>query len=167
MIPQLKPIPSNPAQAPHCRWTLSHGSRHAVHHSCDAIFVARMFIFIFIFLNPGFSSFRAKPYVRWKIQVFSDIFVLSALCFSISASAPWACPCLLERGGVLSDRVRVLAGCSFLPSLLSFVYPIPSLINDIKLRYLCRNKLPRNISVLMRGADYVINVSSIRPGVWR
>ena len=62
--------------------------------------------------------------------MFSDIFVLSALCFSISASAPWArpwvCPCLLERGGVLSDRVRVLPGCSFLLSLLSFVYPIPS-----------------------------------------
>ena len=34
--------PSNPAQAPHCHWTLSHGSRHAVHRSCDAIIVARM-----------------------------------------------------------------------------------------------------------------------------
>ena len=75
-----------------------------------------------------------KPYVRRKIQVFSDIFVLSALCFSISASAlwarPWACLCLLERGGVLSDRIRVLPGCSFLLSLLSFVYLIPSCLSS-------------------------------------
>ena len=41
------------------------------------------------------------------------------------------------------------------------------LINDIKLKYLCCNKLPRIIFVLMHGDDYVINVSSIRPGVWR
>ena len=34
--------PSNPDQAPHCRWTLSHGFRHKVHRSCDAIFVSRM-----------------------------------------------------------------------------------------------------------------------------
>ena len=40
------PIPeysiSNPDQAPHCRWTLSHGCRYTVHRSCDAIFVSRM-----------------------------------------------------------------------------------------------------------------------------
>ena len=41
------------------------------------------------------------------------------------------------------------------------------LINGVKLRYLCRNKLPRIILVLMHGDDYVINGSSIRPGVWR
>ena len=41
------------------------------------------------------------------------------------------------------------------------------LINDIKLRYLCRNKLPRIILVLMHSDDYVINMSSIRPRVWR
>ena len=41
------------------------------------------------------------------------------------------------------------------------------MINDIKLKYLCRNKLPRIIFVLMYGDDYVINASSIRPGVQR
>ena len=41
----------------------------------------------------------------------------------------------------------------------------PVMINDIKLKYLCRNKLPRIIFVLMHGDDYVINVSSIRPRV--
>ena len=40
-------------------------------------------------------------------------------------------------------------------------------INNIKLRYLCRNKLPRIIFVLMHGNDYVINTSSIRLRVWR
>ena len=40
-------------------------------------------------------------------------------------------------------------------------------INDIKLRYLCRNKLPRIIFVLMHSDDYVINASSIRPRVQR
>ena len=39
------------------------------------------------------------------------------------------------------------------------------LINGVKLRYLCRNKLPRIILVLMYNDDYVINVSSISPGV--
>ena len=43
-----------------------------------------------------------------------------------------------------------------------------SLINDIKLRYLCCNKLPRIIFVLMHGDDYVINtLLLIRLGVWR
>ena len=37
-----------------------------------------------------------------------------------------------------------------------------SLINDIKLKYLCRNKFPRIIFILMHGDDYVINTSSIR-----
>ena len=41
------------------------------------------------------------------------------------------------------------------------------LINDIKLKYLCRNKLPRTIFVLMYDDDYVINTSSIRPRVRR
>ena len=41
------------------------------------------------------------------------------------------------------------------------------LINDIKLEYLCRNKLPGIIFVLMHGDDYVINTSSIRPRVRR
>ena len=36
-------------------------------------------------------------------------------------------------------------------------------INDIKLKYLYCNELPRIIFVLMYGDDYVINVSSIRP----
>ena len=58
--------------------------------SCDD-HLDRHFI---IFLNPGFLSFGAKPYVRRKIQVFVIHFVLSALCFSFSANAPWACPCL-------------------------------------------------------------------------
>ena len=50
---------------------------------------------------------------------------------------------------------------------LSLAMLIRPVINDIKLRYLCRNKLPRIIFVLMHGDDYVINVSSVRPGVWR
>ena len=41
------------------------------------------------------------------------------------------------------------------------------MINDIKLRYLCRNKLPRIIFVLMHSNDYVINVLSIRPRIRR
>ena len=40
-------------------------------------------------------------------------------------------------------------------------------INGVKLRYLCHNKLPRIILVFMHGDDYVINVSSISPGVRR
>ena len=41
------------------------------------------------------------------------------------------------------------------------------MISGIKLRYLCRNKHPRIMFILMHGDDYVINVSSIRPGVRR
>ena len=40
-------------------------------------------------------------------------------------------------------------------------------INGVKLRYPCRNKLPRIILVSMHGDDYVINASSISPGVRR
>ena len=41
------------------------------------------------------------------------------------------------------------------------------LINDIKLRYPCCNKLPMIIFILMHGDDDVINVSSIRLRVRR
>ena len=34
---------------------------------------------------------------------------------------------------------------------------LPVVINDIKLEYLCHNKLPGIIFVLMHGADYVIS----------
>ena len=40
-------------------------------------------------------------------------------------------------------------------------------ISGVKLRYLCRNKLPRIILVLMYDDDYVISTSSISPGVQR
>ena len=46
-------------------------------------------------------------------------------------------------------------------------YMLPKMINGVKLSYLCRNKLPRIIFVLMHGDDYVINASSISPGVRR
>ena len=87
-------------------------------------------VFFFFFLNPGFSSFGAKPYVRREIQVFSGIFVLSALCFSISASAPWArpwaCLCLLERGGVcLIAFVSCLVAPSCPLSFPSFTQSLP------------------------------------------
>ena len=42
-----------------------------------------------------------------------------------------------------------------------------ALISGVKLRYLCHNKLPRIILVLMYDDDYVISVSSIRPGIRR
>ena len=48
-----------------------------------------------------------------------------------------------------------------------FTLTCSAMISGVKLRYLCRNKLPRIILVLMYDDDYVINASSISPGVWR
>ena len=90
--------------------------------------------FIFILFKSNFSSFGVKPYVGQKIQVFMIHFVLSVLCFSFTANAPWArpwaCPCLLEWGGVLSVHICTLPDCSLLPSLLSSIYPILSCLSS-------------------------------------
>ena len=67
----------------------------------------------------------------------------------------------------LFDLFIQLSCCLFLLLLNNTEPRAPKVINDIKLRYLCRNKLPRIILVLMHGDDYVINTSSIRPGVRR
>ena len=51
--------------------------------------------------------------------------------------------------------------------LSHWVFSRVLVINDIKLRYLCCNKLPRIIFILMNGDDYVINTLLIRPRVRR
>ena len=76
------------------------------------------------------------PYWQHTRQVLLERLVLSSL------NSPWSW--LVIK---LLKRVSLI---------IMFV------INDIKLKYLCRNKLPSIIFVLMYNNDYVINVSSIR-----
>ena len=72
-----------------------------------------------------------------------------------------------QKSRIFRDHQTPHSTTSLLVRIFITIQPHhPFLINDVKLKYLCHNKLPSIIFILMYDNDYVINMLLIRPGVW-
>ena len=104
-------------------------------------------------------------------QCICFLFYLTKQCCHIANVGNLICRCFhLWHGWCLSGSTDVPSRTQIDISIftnLHVICPIMPLISGIKIRYLCHNKLIRIIFVLMHGNDYIINMSSIRPGVRR
>ena len=111
---------------------------------------------------------------RWQVLSSGIPPQVSPVCFGQhTQDSAFNPPCLLRHlhniKALTWEVPTLLPKLEYIFSLNSILFLTQgySLINDIKLEYLCHNKLPGIIFVLMHGDDYVINASLIRQGVQR